>query len=180
MTHSQPINISINSADLQNFCLNLIKCSQNISKTHNALITLETFISTFSQSSHGTQEYQVIESTIKTITDQSRHTLLEKSTEDLIKALSQCNIIALTATHSSLSRNGFYQILQTTISQLSDDDIRLVMLWSANWIKEAKQLAQKASGYPDAMNFLKAGIRIEEFQAMSDIDRVLNPSEPEQ
>jgi len=51
------------------------------------------------------------------------------------------------------------------------------MIWSSNWVKEAKQLAEEASGYPDAMDFKTAGISIDEFQAISDIDRVLNVAE---
>ncbi|VAW70664.1 hypothetical protein MNBD_GAMMA09-2860 [hydrothermal vent metagenome] len=175
MTDSPSINITISSAELKKFCRDFLKRSTDINKAHHTLVTLETFISVFGQSAHGTPEYQEIATTIKTINEQSRQALLEKNTLDLIRALSQCNVIALTAIHTPLSRNGFYQILQTAISQLTDDDIRLIMIWSANWVKEARQLADNASEYPDAPDFIKAGISIEEYQSMSDIDRVLNP-----
>ena len=174
MTESQSLNITVDASKLDDFCNKLLKRSRDINKTHDALITLESFISVFGRPSHGTREYQQIESTIKSITEVSRQKLLEKNTIDLIKALKLCNIVALAAVHTPLSRNGFYQILQNSISELCDDEIRQIMVWSANWLKEAKYLAEKASGYPDAMDFIKAGISIEEFQAMSDIDRVLN------
>jgi len=174
MNELLPIKLSISSADLESFCQKLLKRSRDITKTHDALVTLESFISIFGQASHGTKEYELIETTIKAITENSRKLLLEKNTRDLITSLKQCNITSLANIHTPLSRNGFYQILQTAISELTDDDIRLVMIWSGNWLKEARQLAEEASGYPDAMDFKKAGISIEEFQAMSDIDRVLN------
>jgi len=174
MNELQSIKLSVSSADLESFCQKLLKRSRDITKTHDALVTLESFISIFGQASHGTKEYELIETTIKAITENSRELLLEKNTQDLIKSLKQCNITSLANIHTPLSRNGFYQILQTAISDLTDDDIRLVMIWSGNWVKEARQLAEEASGYPDAMDFKKAGISIEEFQAMSDIDRVLN------
>lgn len=174
MTQEQSISININSTELVKFCDKLLKRSRDINKTHDSLITLQSFISVFAQSSHGTEAYEQISSTIDSITEQSRQALLEKNTVDLITALSQCNAAFLAAIHTPLSRNGFYEILKTAITELSDDDISLVMLWSANWIKEAKQLASDASEYPDAMDFITAGISIEEFQAMSDIDRVLN------
>ena len=177
MRDSQSISIVVNSSELEVFCKALLKRSRDITRTHDALITLESFIAVFGRPSHGTKEYQLIESTIKSITETSRQQLLEKNTRDLINALKQCNVIALAGVHTPLSRNGFYQILQTAIAELADDDIRLVMVWSANWIKQATQLAEEASGYPDAMDFKKAGISIEEFQAMSDIDRVLNQDE---
>jgi len=177
MKELQPIKISISSTDLESFCNKLLKRSRDITKTHDALVTLESFISIFGQASHGTNEYQLIDSTIKKITEKSRNLLLEKNTRDLITSLKQCNVASLTNIHTPLSRNGFYQILQIAISKLTDDDIRLVMIWSGNWVKEARQLAEEASGYPDAMDFKKAGISIEEFHAMSDIDRVLNTPE---
>lgn len=177
MHDPQSINITVNSLELDKFCQKLLKRSRDITKTHDALITLESFLSVFGRPSHGTKEYEVIESTIKSITESSRQTLLAKYTEDLISALKQCDMNKLAGVHTPLSRNGFYQILQTAIENLSDDEIRLAMVWSANWVKEAKQMAEEASGYPDAMDFKKAEISIEEFHAASDIDRVLNPKD---
>ena len=174
MPYSQSIDISIQADELEKFCQKLLRRSRDINKTHDSLVTLESFISIFGRACHGSEEYRLIEDTLKKITETSRQALLEKNTQDLIKALKQCNTTLLTSIHAPLSRNGFYQILQDAIRQLEDEDIRLLMLWSANWLREARQLAKEASGYPDAMDFIKAGIRIEEFQAISDIDRVLN------
>jgi len=174
MQNTQSININISVSELENFCQQILSRSRDISKTHEALITLESFICIFGRPLHGTKEYEIIESTIKKITESSRQLLLEKNTLDLIEALKQCNAKSLANIHTPLSRNGFYQILQTAIQTLTDDDIRLVMLWSANWMQEATELAQQASDYPDAMDFKKADISFEEYQAISDIDRVLN------
>jgi len=175
MNNSKSITLNINSTELEDFCQKLLNHSTDISKTHDALIALESFISVFGRASHGTKEYLLIEQTLNSITESSRQALLEKNTVDLIKILKQCNASALANIHTPLSRNGFYQILQLAIGELSDDDIRLLMIWSANWLKEARQLAQETSDYPDAPDFKKAGISKKEFQAISDIDRVLNP-----
>jgi len=175
MPNKQSIRLTVNAEKLQDFCNQLLKRSRDMTKTHDALVTLESFICVFGRDSHGTKEYQLIETTIKKITEFSREQLLKKNTLDLICALQQCSASRLAEIHMPLSRNGFYQILQTAIEALSDDEIRLLMLWSENWLKEATELAQKASGYPDAMDFKKAEISFEEFQAITDIDRVLNP-----
>ena len=175
MTQKSEITLSLNAEKLEEFCQKLLKRSRDITKTHDALVTLESFITLFSRSSHGTKEYQIIEDTISKITEYSRQELLKKSTTDLINALKLCDAKSITSIHTPLSRNGFYQILQTSIENLSDDDIRLVMIWSDNWVKEATEMAEQASDYPDAPDFNKAGISIESFQAISDIDRVLNP-----
>ncbi len=174
MSKPQALNITVNAAELESFCQQLLKRSRDIGKAHDALITLEAFISVFATASQGSNEYQLIKSSMQSVTDKSRQQLLEKNTSDLTNALKQCNVVALASVHTPLSRNGFYQILQSAIKALSDDDIRLIMAWSANWLVEAKRLAREASGFPDAMDFAKAGINIEEYHAMMDIDRVLN------
>ena len=175
MSNNRSLNIAVDADKLKEFCQQLLKRSRDINKTHDALITLETFISVFGRPAHGTDEYKAIEEAINEITEYSREELLKKSTTDLISALKLCDAKSITSIHTPLSRNGFYQILQTSIENLSDDDIRLVMLWSGNWVKEATEMAQEASAYPDSLDLRKAGISIEEFQAISDIDRVLNP-----
>ncbi len=175
MSNSESIQIHIQQAELEKFCQQLLDRSRDISRTHDTLVTLEAFISVFSRESHGSGEYQQIEASLKAITEKSRQALLKKCARDLYNALTHCNATALAAVHAPLSRNGFYDILKGVIADLSDDEIRIIMVWSANWVKEARALAEEASGYPDAYDFNQAGISIEEYQAMSDIDRVLNP-----
>ena len=174
MTEPASILLTINSDELESFCSKILSRSRDITKTHDALITLESFISIFGKSNHGTNNYKIIESTIKDITEQSRQQLLQENTSKLVLALQNCDTKSLANIHTPLSRNGFYQILQTAISRLSDDEIRIIMIWTENWLKEAKQLAEEASGFPDAMDLNKAEISFEEFQAISDIDRVVN------
>ena len=175
MNDSPTLTIKLSAAELDKFCDKLIKRSRDITKTHDAMVTLESFIQLFSRDSHGSDAYRAIETTIKEKTDSTREQLLKKNTENLIRALKQCDVGTLTAVHTPLSRNGFYQILQTAIGALTDDEIRLLMVWSENWTREARKLAEEASNYPDAMDFNKAGISVEEYHAMCDIDRVLNP-----
>jgi len=174
MPDSKSINIAIDSSELDKFCHKLLDRSHDIAKTHDALVTLETFISLFARPAHGTTEYNEIESVLHVVTDESRKKLLEKNTIELIAGLRQCDVVRIASIHTPLSRNGFYEILKVAIGKLSDDEIRLLMAWTQNWVKEVTSLAQEASGYPDAMDFNKSGLSIEEFQAMSDIDRVIN------
>ena len=174
MNDSESISISFNANQLTGFCEKLVSRSCNLTKTHDTLLTLESFISVFGRPAHNTSQFAHIQAAIKSIIESSRQLLLEQYTVDLLVALQQCNAKALAGVHTPLSRNEFYQILKTAISQLNDDDIRLVMIWSANWIQEAKRLSEEIGGNTDAMNFNQADISSEEFQAISDIDRVLN------
>jgi len=174
MTDTKALRLTIDASNLKSFCNKLLTRSQDIAKTHEALLTLESFISVFGKPAEDTEVYALIESTIKSITEMSQQQLLEKNTDDLRTALRQCNIIALASVHLDLSRNGFYQILPDVIAGLSDDDIRLLMAWSDNWMKEARQLLEDCSGFPEVMDFAKAEISSEQFHAMDDLDRVLN------
>ena len=175
MSDSTPFNITISASELQNFYQDQLNQSQDIHKTHHALITLSSFISTFGLAAQDIESYQEIVSAIKAVIDKSQQMLLEKSTEELVTALRQCNIAALTAVHTSLRGHDFYTVLEAAITELSDDDIRLVMIWSDNWVKEAKEMATEASETPDTMDFSSADIKVEEYHAISNIDRVFNP-----
>ena len=95
---------------------------------------------------------------------EKRAQLIDSNVSYLVTALKQCNSAFIAVIHNLLERNDFYQVLQAALPELSDDDIRLLMVWSANWIKEAAQL-QKENQQLDP----------QEYRAMLDIDKVLNP-----
>lgn len=173
MTSSAKIVLSVESDKLDSFCNKLIKRSRNIAKTHDALITLETFITLFGQAAHGTNEYKAIEALIKSYTEHTRQQLMAQETRRLISALQHCSPEELANIHTPLSRNGFYEILQIAVTELTHDEFNHAHSWSSNWVTDAKLKAEQASGYPDAMDFKSAGISIEEFQAMNDVNRFI-------
>lgn len=167
------INLAVDAENLELFCQKLIKRSRDVAKTHDALVTLESFIILFGKAVHGTREYQLIEDLIKSFTEQTRGQLLCLRAEELLVAIKACNVAGITAIHAPLSRDGFYSILQTVVAQLSDRELDVISQWAINWSSDAKQKAEQASGFPDAMDFRKAGICLEEYQAMLDVSRYL-------
>ena len=171
---SNSINLKIDEIELEEFCQKIIKRSRDITKTHDALITLETFISLFGKASHGTNEYYAIEAVMKSFTEQTRQQLLKKNTDELIEALQQCDINSITSIHTPLSRNGFYLILELAVSSLSKENINNVTKWSTGWVTRSRQKAEQASGYPDAFDFKSAGISIDQYQAMADVSHYLS------
>lgn len=173
MTSTKSITLNISHTDLANFCDKLIKRSRDIAKTHDALITLETFISLFARQAHGTHDYNSIEQLIKHYTEQTRSALMEQNSVKLLHALQQQQVSAICQIHTPMSRNGFYLILQTAVAQLSTAQQQSVSQWATDWVQQAKQKAEQASGYPEAYAFMKAGISAEEFQAMDDVRRYL-------
>ena len=168
---NKALNLSISPELLERFCEQLLKRSRSTAKTHDALITLETFIVRFAQAQAGSNEYQVIEDLINSYTEKTRKLLLEEKTIELIAALKVCDSKAIASIHEPLSRNGFYQILQVAVVQLSAEEQLVLTKWAVKWLSDAKSKAEQASGYPDAMDFKKANICIKEYQAMLDVER---------
>ena len=176
MTQPTSLKLSIDPDKLITLCEKLIKRSRDICKTHDALNTLQAFITTFSNSSNHPAAYQTIEDILNRFAEQTRQSLLETKTTELVKALHQLDITQLTNIHDHLSRNGFYQILEIAAAQLSSDEIDIARSWCSNWVSDAHQKAEQASGFPEAYDLNKANIDIKEFQAMKDVNHFLNNS----
>ena len=168
MTQVIPLNLSIDPDKLVQLCEKLIKRSRDINKTHDALNTLQAFITTFSNTSNHPAAYQAIEDILQAFSEQTRQTLLNDKTTELVAALKQLHLIELTQLHDQLSRNGFYQILETATARLSPDEIKTATDWCSHWVRDASQKAEQASGFPECYDFKKANIDIKKFQAMKD------------
>ena len=80
----------------------------------------------------------------------------------------------ITRIHQALSRNGFDSLLEQTIAGITLDNLQQISNWISRWCAEMTSRAQKASGYPDALNFKAAGIKFTEYSAMCDIERKLS------
>lgn len=173
MPASKTVTLTVDSEKLQRFCSRLVGRSRDVARTHDALVTLEAFIVAFGRAAHGTPEYSAIEQILQHHTEGTRQQLLQEKSVALEDVLRRCSAHELAAIHAPLSRNGFHQIFQDAVAGFNDDEIAAIRAWSGEWVEDARQRAGQASGYPDALDFNKAGIRIEEYQAMSDVSRFL-------
>jgi hypothetical protein len=172
------IDLAIDSEALDKFCKQLIKRSRNKEKTLDCLVTLEAFISLFSKNSQGSDEFNGIIATVQQHSDKSRQQLLSEKAALLVDALRALDIEAITDIYLPLSRNGFYEILQTLVSRFSELEISIFAEWAQQWIGYSKQRAAMASDYPDAPDFGKAGISLQQYQAMTDLERFLSSVNP--
>ena len=168
------ISLSVSTDELEKFCNKLIKRSRDISKTHDSLSTIEAFIAVFGKAAHGSNEYYAIEHIIKKASEETRQKLLEEKSIALINALKKQDIVVITKIYTPLSRSGFTQILEIASGQFNQGEIANLQLWSADWVSTMKKKAEQASGYPDALDFKKAGINIEEYHAICDVNNFLN------
>jgi hypothetical protein len=165
----QGLNLLVEPELLDDFCKKILSRSRNMSNTHEALTVLEAFISTFSSDSKGSESYKGIHERINSWTNHTRQRLLEQKSLELAQALTEHRCDQLADIYISLSRNGFYQILASAIETIPLEKINELFAWVIHWSDEARLKAEKASGYPDALDFIKANIKIEQYLAMSDI-----------
>lgn len=168
------LHLDIAYQSLEKFCNQLLARSRDVVKTHESLITLETFIKLFGASQQGSENYKAVESLISQYTEQTRQQLLQQKTAELLQAMKHRDVAAVTAIHTPLSRNGFYLIAQAVVVSLSRDEIYILGDWAQTWTAAAKQKADQLSQYPDAPDFKAAGIVLEEYLAMADMSRYLS------
>jgi hypothetical protein len=167
------LHLDIEAQQLEKFCNQLLTRSRDIVKTHESLITLETFIKVFGAGQQGSDGYIAIETLIGRITELTRQQLLQQKTVELLVAIRSKNVPAVTALHTPLSRNGFYLILQAVAAGLLPGEIQVLQDWAKNWTADAKQKADQASKFPDAPDFRAAGVALEEYLGMMDVCRYL-------
>ena len=167
------LQLNIETLQLEKFCNQLLMRSRDIVKTHESLITLETFIKVFGAGQQGSDGYIAIEAMIGRFTEQTRQQLLQQKSVELLSAIRGRNIAAVAAIHTPLSRNGFYLILQSVVASLSPREIQVLHDWAKNWTTDAKQKSDQASQYPDAPDFKAADIALEEYLSMIDVSRYL-------
>ncbi len=168
------LSMQVNPKQLDSFCKKIIARSRNTSNIHEALVVLEAFVSAFSSDSQGADNYKHIQEILKSHSSKTRDKLMQEKTQHVIKGLLTHERQLLADVYGSLSRNGFYQILTSACEQIDRSNISDIAQWVIVWANEAKLKAEKASGYPDALDFKKADIDIEHYQSMTDIAYFFN------
>jgi len=160
------------TAEIQ--CLEAIKQARNNSHALVALITLQSFISaTVRPADRYTPAHEAVKAAIEKHTIATRTKILAENANTLATAILQRNRTEIARIHAALSRNGFWLAAQQATSQFNPEDLAVAAMWAKDWCSEARTQAQAASGYPDALDFSKAGISATEYAAMTEINHYL-------
>ncbi len=163
------------TAEIQ--CQETIKQARNAGHALAALIALQSFISaTAHPSDRFTPAYEAVKAVVEKHATEIRIRILAEHAEALAEAIRQRNRPEIARIHAALSRNGFWQAAQQAISQFRPDDLAASATWAKDWCSEARTQAQAASGYPDALDFGKAGIAATEYAAMTEISHYFTDS----
>lgn len=151
-------------------CLEAIKQARNSSHALAALISLQSFISaTAHPSDRFTPAHEAVKAAVEKHAAEIRRRILAEHAEALAEAIRQRNRPEIAHIHAALSRNGFWQAAQQAMRQFGGEELAASAAWAKDWCSEARKQAQAASGYPDALDFSKAGIAATEYAAMTEI-----------
>lgn len=172
--HPQNISLPLSPEAVHAQCLTTINQARNTSYALSTLIALQAFVSaTVQASDRDTPAHLAIKKIIEDHAATLRTQLLAEHANALADAMRAKNCSAVTRTHGDLSRNGFWQTVQTAINKLDITERSLALNWAQSWHSDAQTRALAASGYPDALNFQKAGISPQEYAAMMDLSNCL-------
>jgi len=172
-SQNKQISLLLSPETIHAQCLFAIKQARNASHALATLIALQTFISAAAQPS---DRESPAHRAIKEIMEGHAATLREQLLAEKTHALRAQDCAAITSIHDDLSRNGFWQAAQVAITELDSAERAGAKAWAQAWCDDAKARALAASGYPDALNFQKAGISPLEYAAMTDIGNCLRNS----
>ena len=170
MNTTDAITLRLTSSGIDAYCHALARRAPTLEKRVAAIDALITFIST--QADAGEQakaEYMSIKQILLDHFEQARELLFNERAQRLLKALHSQNLPAITTLYTSLSRDAFWTLLGRVEQQLDAAALHSLRSWASDWLIQAKQRAQKASPYPDAIDFNATDIDISEYLAMTDI-----------
>jgi len=174
VTRQNEISLLLAPDSIETQCLETIKQARNASHALAALIALQAFISaTAHPSDRFTPAYEAVKAVVEKHAAEIRLRILAEHAETLAEAIQQRSLPKIAQIHAALSRNGFWQAAQQAMRQFGGEELARSAAWAKDWCSEAKAQAQAASGYPDALDFKKAGIAATEYAAMTEISRYL-------
>ncbi len=173
MASNKEINLKITSDSLRKFCQEIAIGSSNTNRKHAAYMALEAFISRHAGADAHTQAYYAAQAIVEEFSTTTRAQLLAENASSLTSALANQKLAEVARVFSSVSRNGFNQIFLQALEDLSRNQLFSTKKWVADWCTSARQQAQQASGYPDAMNFHDTDIGLIEYTAMSEVNKLL-------
>ena len=171
---AKTISLLLSPESTETQCLFAIKQARNTSHALATLIALQTFVAATAQPcDRETPAHMAIRKIIEGHAATLRAQLLTEQASALAAAMRAKDCAAITQIHGELSRNGFWQASQLALCKLDAAEQMLANDWALAWYSDAKSRALAASGYPDALNFHKAGISPHEYAAMNDVSNYL-------
>lgn len=174
MAEPEQVVLLLTPESVEAQCREAIRQARNASHALAALIALQTFIAATVQASNKfTPSYEAVKAVVERHAAEIRERILAENAAALSQAIRQKNRLEIARIHAALSRNGFWQVAQQAIRRFGAEELAAAAAWAQDWCREAKASAEAASGFPDALDFRKAGVSPAEYATMTEISAYL-------
>lgn len=171
---SDSITLRLTAAQLDSYCRELRRVSRNPGQALAALVSLQTFLSAMTGPDVQAEEaYARARTVLDEHLSDTQAALLRESARALTPAIIARKRHEIVRLHGALSRSGFRTAVDTALSELSEGQLVAARQWVDEWCRQARSRAEAASGFPEAFDFAKAGIALEEYAAMADLEQQL-------
>lgn len=172
MNAADTLTLRFSTEQTERFCRHLASHAPGSEQHLAALTALQTFIAAGADAGEQARPvYQAVRRMLEQELDQARAALLQHNIRRLSAALNQHDVVAIAAIYRPLSRSGFWEVLTHSAATLDAAALGALAQWARQWVQEAKRRGEEASGFPDAIDFHKAGIDVGEYTAMNDVQR---------
>lgn len=171
---NQSITLLLSPETIQAQCQFAIQQARNTSHALASLIALQTFIGATAQpDDRESPAHRAIREVIAGQANILREQLMAEHALNLSAGMRTKDCAGITRIYDELSRNGFWQVAQIATARLNAAELLKAKKWLSAWCEDARTRALAASGYPDALNFQKAGISAKEYAAMTDTNKYI-------
>ena len=179
MSKATDLTLTLNTGKLNDWYTELAKQAPNSAHQLAVTVALQSFVLAMNApGQRGTEAEREILKSLDAHAVQVREHLLAENTKAIGEALSRQDSRALSAIHHAISRRGFEITAKRAIEEIAPETLLAAASWASNWCAQAKARAEAASGFPDALDFHKAGINPLEYAAMKDVEIYLGAANP--
>ena len=172
MTIPNAVHLNLTPERIERYCEELARTVSKPERRVAALDAVKTFLAAMADAGEQADPAFVeVKAILARHFDSAREALQREQTVRLAEALRQQKLSSITAIYQSVSRDGFWQLLTGAEHGLETALSHQIGEWCREWLAQARERSEKASPYPDAIDFQAAGIDVGEYTAMTDLAR---------
>lgn len=169
MLKADELNLCLTAEAMEAHCRGLVRQIPNAGRALAMLTGLQGLLASMVPSgNHALPSYRAIMKVIENHALAARERLLDENVTILTQAMGQMNRQEIARAHASMSRNGFQEVVRRAARQLPPEQLSVSVHWMEAWCGDASARGREASGYPDALDLIKAGVHPGEYAAMMD------------
>lgn len=171
---SSAIALYLDAGRVEEYCRKTLDTTRQSAQALAALTALQAFFEGFADGDvRADESYREIKAIVERHVAAARSKVMADNLQVLLAALRSEDLCGVQQVHEALSRNGFHQVALAAIHLLDRQALEAASAWAGGWRNDAKARAEAASGFPDALDFNRAGITPGRYAAMNELTMYL-------